>query len=47
MELHTCDLDEFYHMLPHVYVTLEKTHVPNFPLEAFQNFELYLVSDGC
>ena len=45
MEAHTCDIGEFYHTFPHENIILDKTHVPDFPLEAFQNFELFLVPD--
>jgi hypothetical protein len=43
MEVYTCEMGELCLTCPHVDITLEKTHVPDFPLEAFQNFELYLV----
>jgi hypothetical protein len=46
MEVHKFDLGELFTMFPHVNVSLDKTHVPDFPLEAFQNFELYLVPDA-
>jgi hypothetical protein len=47
LEVHTCELGEFCLMFPHVNVPLDKTHVPYFPLETFQNFELFLVLDCC
>jgi hypothetical protein len=40
-----CELGEFFHMCLHVNMALDKTHVPDFPLEDFQNFELFLVPD--
>jgi hypothetical protein len=45
MEIHTCDMGEFRTTFPHENIILDKTHVPDFPLEAFQNFELFLVPD--
>jgi hypothetical protein len=45
MEVHTCEMGEFCLMCPHENIILDKTHVPDFPLEAFQNFELFLVPD--
>jgi len=45
MEVHMCDLGEFYHTFLHENIILDKTHVLDFPLEAFQNFELFLVLD--
>jgi hypothetical protein len=47
LEFHTCYMDEFSLTCPHENIILEKTHVPDFPLEAFQNFELFLVPDCC
>jgi hypothetical protein len=31
-------MGEFFPMCPHVNVSLDRTHVPDFPLEALQNF---------
>jgi hypothetical protein len=45
MEVHTCDLGELCITFPHENIILDKTHVPDFPLEAFPNFELCLVPD--
>jgi hypothetical protein len=45
LEVHTCDMGELCHMCLHENIILDKTHVPNFPLESFQNFELCLVPD--
>ena len=45
MEVHTCDMGELWFMFPHENIVLDKTHVPDFPIEAFQNFKLFLVPD--
>jgi hypothetical protein len=45
MEVHTCELGEFLLTCVHENIIVDKTHVPDFPLEAFQNFELFLVPD--
>ena len=45
LEVHTCEMGEFFHMCLHENNVMDKTNVPNFLLEAFQNFELCLVPD--
>ena len=45
LEVHTSELGEFCLKILHEKFILDKTHVPDFPLEAFQNFELFLVPD--
>jgi hypothetical protein len=40
-----CYRSELFLTFPHGNMELDKTHVPDFPLEAFQNFELFLVPD--
>jgi hypothetical protein len=45
LEVHMYDLGEFCLTSLHENIILDKTHVPDFPLEAFQNFELCLVPD--
>ena len=45
LEVHTCEMGELCLTCPHINVALDKTHVLDFPLEAFQNFELFLVPD--
>jgi hypothetical protein len=47
MKVHMCELGELFLTFPHVNVALDKTHVLDFPLETFQNFELFLVPDCC
>ena len=47
LEVHMCKMGEFCLTIPHENIILDKTHVPNFPLESFQNFELFLVPDCC
>jgi hypothetical protein len=45
LEVHMCKMGEFCHIFPHANMILQKTHLPDFPLESFQNFKLYLVPD--
>jgi hypothetical protein len=45
LEVHMCELGELCHTFPHENIIVDKTHVPDFPIEVFQNFELCLVLD--